>query len=145
MDIPHDTWIVVADGEKFLLLRNEGDEEYPNFQVITHHEVPNPPTREQGTGQPGRFDDAGVGKSAVEQTDWHWLGKERFAKDLAEKLHDWAYRKRFGKLIVVAAPKILGVLRPNYHEEVQRRLLGEVDKDLSNHTVRKMEQILKES
>lgn len=145
MDVPHNAWILVADGEKFLLLRNEGDREYPNFQVITHREIVNPPTREQGTDQPGRYNDAGVGRSAVEQTDWHWLGKERFARDLAERLHDWAYRQRFDKLVVVAAPRILGVLRPAYHEEVQKRLLAEVAKDLSNHTVEKIEQILTES
>lgn len=143
MDIPYDAWVLIADGEKFLLLRNEGDEDYPNLQVVGHEEIENPPTREQGTDQPGRYNDAGVGKSAVEQTDWHWLEKERFAKHLAERLHKWAYEDRFSRLIVVAAPKILGVLRSVLHDDVAKRLYGEIDKDLSNHTVEKIEKILK--
>jgi len=142
MDIPYEAWVLVADGEKFLLLQNEGDREYPNLKVITHEEIENPPTREQGTDRPGRYEDVGVGKSAVEQTDWHWLEKERFVKDLAEKLQNWALHDRFSKLIIVAPPKILGVLRSNLHEKVAERVFGEVDKDLSNHTIDNIERVL---
>lgn len=144
MDIPHDAWVIVADGEKFLLLRNEGDAEYPNLQVLTQRETRNPPTRAQGADRPGRYPDPGPGqRSAVEQTDWHRLGEERFAKDLAERLRDWAMRGRFERLIMVAAPRVLGVLRDEMHDEVRRRIVAEVDKDLSNHPVDRIEQILK--
>lgn len=51
--LKHDTWVLVADGEKALFLRNEGDAEYPNLEVVREMHDDNPPTREQGTDQPG--------------------------------------------------------------------------------------------
>ena len=65
---------------------NVGSVQRVDLRVIRHREVESPPTREQGTDRPGRFDDPGPGRSAAEETDWHRLGKERFAKDLAEQL-----------------------------------------------------------
>ncbi|RME66639.1 MAG: host attachment protein, partial [Alphaproteobacteria bacterium] len=31
MDLPHDVWIAVADGAKWLVFRNLGDEKYPQL------------------------------------------------------------------------------------------------------------------
>ena len=78
MRLANGTWVLVLDGEKFLLLRNQGDADIMDLRVIDHEEVENPPTREQGTERPGRLNDPGPGRSAVEQTDWHALEKERF-------------------------------------------------------------------
>ena len=50
--LEHDLWVVVADGEKALFLRNEGDAKYPNFEVFREVHEENPPTREQGTDRP---------------------------------------------------------------------------------------------
>ncbi len=49
--------IVLADGEKALFLVNDGDEDFPNFNVVRKEIQDNPPTREQGTDSPGRFND----------------------------------------------------------------------------------------
>ena len=67
MRIRNGTWVVVADGEKFLLLRNDGNAERIDLRVIRHREVESPPTREQGSDKPGRFDDPGPGRSTAEQ------------------------------------------------------------------------------
>lgn len=142
MRVPHDAWVVVADGGKFLVLRNEGDAEFPNFTVYRHVTQENPPTREQGTDRPGRLDDVGPGRSAVADTDWHALAKERFAKDLAERLRKWALQRRFEKLVLVAAPTTLGQLRPELHDEVKQALIGELDKDLTNHPIDAIEKAL---
>ncbi len=139
MNIAHGAWIIVADGEKYLLLRNIGDEELADFRVVSHDEIVNPPTRQQGTDRPGRFDDPGTGKSAVQDTDWHILEKERFAEDLGEKLRIWALEDRFADLVVVADPRTLGVLRETYHDAVKARLKGEIGKDLTNHPLPEIE------
>ena len=54
LNIPHNAWILVGDGERALILRNDGDEKFPNLvtQEAIRHE--NPATREQGTDRPGR-------------------------------------------------------------------------------------------
>jgi len=143
MRIANGTWVLVADGEKYLLLRNEGGAALVDLRVIAHAEQDNPPNREQGTDRPGRLDDPGPGRSAVEETDWHRLAKERFAKDLADRLRLWALADRFEALVVAADPRTLGVLRPALHKAVVERLVGEVDKDLTKMPLPEIEEILK--
>lgn len=142
MDIPENALVVVADGEKCLLLTNAGDKKFPHLKVMRHLEIENPPTREQGTDKPGRYDDAGIGKSAVQDTDWHALEKERFAEDLSDLLRERALKDQFRSLIVVADPGTLGVLRQGYHKEVSERIIAEIDKDLTNHPLDKIEKVL---
>lgn len=141
--LKHDGWVVVADGEKALFLRNEGDEKYPNLQVFREMEQENPADREQGTDKPGRFNDGGGShRSGVEETDWHQIGKERFARDVAGRLYKWAHAGRFQSLVLVASPRVLGDLRKELHQEVTARLVGEVAKDLTNHRVDRIEDLL---
>lgn len=143
MKLATDTWVMIIDGEKFILLRNHGDESILDLRVITHNEIRNPPTREQGTDRPGRLYDAGPGaKSAVAETDWHALEKERFAKDIADRLRDWAMQNRFQALVVVADPQTLGTIRPQYHKTVTDRLVAELDKDLTNMPIESIEKVL---
>jgi len=144
--LEHGIWILVADGEKALFLRNEGDAQYPNFEVIREMKEDNPPTREQGTDQPGRHYDSGMpNKSGFEETDWHRIGKERFAEDVAERLYKLAHRGEFDKLILVAPPLVLGTLRKAIHKEVAQRVVDEVPKTLTNHTTWDIEKLLKNS
>ncbi|MCC6982095.1 MAG: host attachment protein, partial [Bauldia sp.] len=50
----------------------------------------------------------------------------------------------FENLVVVAPPRILGVLREAFHPEVRNRILAEVDKTLTQHPVPEIERILTE-
>ncbi|MFC6491204.1 host attachment protein [Nitratireductor sp. GCM10026969] len=141
--LEHGIWVMVADGEKALFLRNEGDAEYPNLEVVREMHDDNPPTREQGTDQPGRYRDAAnVHKSGFEETDWHRIEKERFADEIAERLYRMAHRGRFEKIILVAPPVVLGALRKVLHKEVEARVADEVPKTLTNHTVFDIEKAL---
>ena len=144
MKIPHDAWVLVLDGEKFLLLRNQGDEDIMDLRIIDHEEVVNPPTRSQGTDRPGRMPDDGPGMmSAMNETDWHALEKERFADDMADRLRKWAMENRFERIVVVADPRSLGELRKEYHQTVRDRIAAEIDKDLTNMPVDRIEAVLR--
>ena len=141
--LKHDGWLVIADGEKALFLRNEGDEKFPNLEVFRELEQENPPNREQAANRPGRFNDGtNVHRSAVADTDWHRLEKERFAKDIGGRLYKHAHANRFSDLLLVASPMILGEIRKELHDEVKSRVVGEVDKDLTNHPVDKIEALV---
>jgi protein required for attachment to host cells len=143
--LEHDCWVVVADGEKALFLRNEGDEKYPHLQVFREISEPNEPTREQGTDRPGRLNDGpGVHRSAVQETDWHRVEKERFAKEIADRLYKMAHRDDFDRLIIVAPPVVLGEMRKEFHKEVSQRIVGEVSKTLTNHPIDEIERILQQ-
>ena len=77
----------------------------------------------------------GSPRSNLEQTDWHQLNEDRFAKDIAEKLYQLAHANRFHRLIIVAPPKVLGTLRKALHKEVLDRIETELPKDLAHATV----------
>ena len=82
------TWVVVADGRKVLYLHNHGDNDFIDLRVLDHREQVNPPTRDQGTDQPGRaYDGTGPGRSAMEAADWHQIAEDRFARQVAADQH----------------------------------------------------------
>jgi protein required for attachment to host cells len=112
MQIPHNAYVLVADGRKLLFFRNEGDADYPKLEVEMEREQENPKDSDQGTDQP------------------------------ADMLKKKALANAFDKLIVVAPPKTLGELRKHYHKEVEARIAGEVAKDLTNMPVAEIEKIL---
>ncbi|MSU88293.1 Host attachment protein [Rhodobacteraceae bacterium 2CG4] len=134
------TWVLVADSEKALFLENVGDTRDYKLKVRRKETHDNPPSREQGANRPGRYNDGpNVQKSAMDDTDWHELEKERFAEDLAEMLYRRAHKGEFKQIVLVAAPHTLGHLRPALHPEVTRCVIGEIPKNLTNEPIEKME------
>ncbi|NIZ10653.1 host attachment family protein [Pseudooceanicola sp. HF7] len=143
-NIPNDCWVMVADGEKAIFLRNITDAEDPNLEVIRKEEQENPSDREQSANRPGRKADTGVGqRSAMDDTDWHELAKERFADEMADILYKLAHRGRFEKIVLIAPPKTLGELRKSLHKEVADKVIAEVPKSMTNHPVDEIEKLLK--
>ncbi|ANT59195.1 MULTISPECIES: host attachment protein [Roseobacteraceae] len=139
------TWVLIADGEKALFLRNDVDEQDPDLNVVRIEEQENPSDREQSANRPGRMHDGGPGqKSAVEDTDWHELAKERFADDLAEILYKQAHKGKFDRIVLVAPPATLGELRSKLHKEVSDKVVAELDKTLTNHPLDKIEKLLRD-
>ncbi len=130
--IPAGALVLVVDGKRARFLRNRGNPLHVELISERVLEQENPPTREQGTDRPGRYlGPDGVSRSAVEQTDWHQLAEERFAAQIADRLYHMAHAHAFDKMVVVAAPKTLGVLRASFHREVATRVVAEVAKDLT--------------
>ncbi|MBS0502569.1 MAG: host attachment protein [Proteobacteria bacterium] len=152
MQIPHDGYVLVADGQKMLFFRNEGDEAFPNLEIVSAMEHEDAKTRDQGTDTPGRSaagSAAGAsgmsvkaGRSAYEPTDFHTIEEQRFAAEAADMLKRRALANEYEKLLIVAPAATLGELRKHYHTEVQKRLVGEIAKDLTNHPVDEIEKII---
>ena len=142
--LTQDTWVLVADGEKALFLKNVTDAEDPHLEVVRKEEQDNPKDIDQSANRPGRMADNGPGqKSAYDDTDWHELAKERFADELADLLYKQAHKGRFERIVLVAPPKTLGELRKSLHKEVADKVVGEVPKTLTNHPLDEIEKMLK--
>ena len=144
VDIPNEALILVGDGEKALFLRNKGSREDVRLKVenILWHD--NPASHEQGTDEPGRaFASVGTARSAMDETDWHQLGEERFVTEVARTLNTLAQAKKFDALVVVAPPKVLGQLRKEFHKEVTDRITGELPKELTTHYLPAIEKVLR--
>lgn len=143
MRVPHDGRVLVADGRKLLFLRNEGDAVQMKLEVEKAEMRINPANRDQATDAPGRtFSGVGDGRSAYQETDFHLLGKRRFAEAAAALLERGALAGDYESLIVIAPPATLGELRRHYHPEVERRITGELAKDLTGHPLPDIERAL---
>lgn len=148
MDIPHNALVAVADGEKMLFLRNEGDEKYPNLTVERKRTQENPPDREIGTDTAGRNFQSGSHmsmRSGYDETDFHQLAEDRFASETVDLLKKRAFNNDYDALIIAAPPKALGEMRKHYHVEIENRLIGEVDKELTGHEISDIEKILQDA
>jgi len=134
------TWAVVADGAKALILVNDGTDAQPVMSVLAKAELENPPSHAQGIERPGRQSERGSGtRSAVEVTDWHELAEAGFLRDFTQRLNRAAEADRFGRLLLVAPPKVLGLLRPELGAATQARVVAEIGSDLTKHPVSEIE------
>jgi protein required for attachment to host cells len=123
-------WVVVCDGRKALILENEGDEEFPNLRMREVREHDDASTHSQGADVPGRVHQSfGVTRSAVEQTDWHDINERHFLTELARHLDAALANNLVKRFILVAAPRALGMLRPDYSPALRRAISVEIDKD----------------
>ncbi|QDZ00183.1 host attachment protein [Nitratireductor mangrovi] len=137
------TWVLVADGERALFLRNEGTAFEPRLEVVDRAQQENPPTHDQGTDRPGRLNDGSDHhRSAVQETDWHRIAKERFADEIADKVSALALKDAFKQIVLVAQPHVLGELRKKLHKEAEGRIKAEVPKTLTNHSLPEIEKVL---
>ncbi len=140
LKIPHGGYVLVGDGRRALVLRNEGHALHLSLKVQHLFEAPpNPPTREQGTDRPPRVRQ-GEHRSAIAQTDWHEIAEQRFAGEVAAALNRVA--TTISALVVVAPPRTLAALRQALSDRVKSAVIAEIDKDLTKLTIEEIGQRL---
>src|SRR5207248_8310255 len=99
--IKYKTWVVVADGGRALVMRNDGDATSPRLTVLRKYSEHIPPTHEQGTDKPGRTNaSVGIARSAMEQTDWHQQAEDNMMREVAGDLLADLRRQEFSELIL---------------------------------------------
>lgn len=137
---PTRTWILIADGAQARIARNDG----PGRGVTLAHEETfhgrNEAGRDIMADRPGRtFDSAGEGRHAKEpHSDPREVEKRRFLREMVTLLDEAAKRDSFDRLVLVAPPKALGLLRNELSETLRKRLDGELDKDLTQVPVHEL-------
>lgn len=135
MKIPRGAHVLVMDGGKLLLFKNDAGEAEPVLTVVLHREHEGLATREQGSDRPGTtHESASPRRSSYEQTDLRQLDEDRFAGDAADLLEQEVLAGRIDALIIVAAPRTLGELRKKLHGEVEKRVIASISKDLVGRT-----------
>ncbi|MDE2361433.1 MAG: host attachment protein [Hyphomicrobiales bacterium] len=141
--IHNKAWVLIGDGRKALVLRNEGDADLLDLRRASVRIDDNPPTHAQGSDAPGRVvSSVGAMRSAVEPTDWHEIEAHRFAASMAEQVNEGVRTGACREVVLVAPPKILGEIRHHLSIEAQKRVKGEVPKDLTHHRIGEIERIL---
>ena len=138
-------WVVVCDGGKALVLENIGGAMFLNLKTRDVHEQKVPATHELGTDRPGRsHSSVGPGLSAVDQTDWHNQAEQEFLAALVKKLDAAVEAHEVKRLIVVAPPRALGIIRPLYSHALRAAVRAEIDKDYVKMPVHEIEKHLAE-
>ena len=141
MKLPHDTVVLVADGSRMLLLKNHGDQLYPDLRVIVHRRIDNPPNHELLADAPGLGFSAGYpGRDTFSRSDPHQANEDRFIAEAVAALAEVADSAK--GLIVVAPPHALGELRKHYDARIRKALVAEIDRDLVKHPVDEITQHL---
>ena len=138
-------WIVVADGEKALILVNDGEKFCPKLSVHKKFERKTNSETDLLSDRPGRLSDGpSLHRSSVEQTDLSRAHKEKFAEELSDFLNRQANNNELSELVVVAPSVILHALRGELNQAARSQIIGELDKDLTNHPVQKIENLVLE-
>lgn len=132
MKCPHKAHVALVDGQRFILLRNDGQIFEPsltlvaepvleptNFSAGVRHQDPSGQVKGNTD-----LDELAHGAAACE-----WLN----AKAIAGEIDD---------LIIIADPKTLGEMRRHYHKELEKRLVGELDKALTGEPLGRIEKLL---
>jgi len=143
--IPNRALVLVVDGRKMLLLRNHGDANRLDLRTEDHDEQASPKDSEIKTdsaGQSAAPGGSGLGGGTMGETDFAQQAEDRWAADAGALLRKRALANDFDALVVIAAPKTLGVLRKHYHKEVESRLIGELAKEMTDRPVADIEAML---
>jgi protein required for attachment to host cells len=127
------TWFVLADGSRARFLTKRP--EISGYDVVAEYESAEAhiPSHELGADHPGRTHESmGASRHAIApRQDMHKARKTAFARDVAAHLNDANRQGLFDFLVVFAAPHTLGELRVALDAETQKRIKGEVAKDLT--------------
>lgn len=143
--IPHNCWVLVCDGAKALILRNEGDTKRLNLIPVDVASEHHPPTRDLGTDRQGRvYQSQGGARSTTQETDWHDQAEEAFLSQIAEKLDGLIRDSDVTDLVLVAPPRVLGILRKCFSPFARGTVTAEVAKDLVKFPIPEIEHYLSE-
>jgi protein required for attachment to host cells len=143
MLVTHGAMILVIDGAKMALYRNRGKDFAADLEVVEHDAKHTASTTLIGSDKPGRsFSSTGSARSAHQTTDYHQAAEDSFAKAAIEELNTLAQQSNLD-FIVVAAPRVLGVMRKYYSGDLRKRIVAEIDKDYAGRTAADVADLLR--
>lgn len=143
MAIPHGALVLVADGKKLLWLRNQGDSGMIDLRTESHDERADPMDRDIKSDAPGTQGQRwGDGRPAMDETDFHQQGEDRWIREAAEQVNRRALENDFDALAVVIPPKALGEFRKKLHKEAERRIVLTVNKTMTDRPIPDIEELL---
>ncbi|WP_404713506.1 host attachment protein [Sphingomonas sp. MMS24-J13] len=130
MLVPHGAHVLAVDGGRMHLLRNRGRDSAIDLETIAERHLDNPRTHVLSEAQPGRsFQSYGTSRSAYEGTDTHQLREDAFCEAALDQA--LAAAGEAGELVLIAPPRVMGLLRRQIERHQKRPAIREVVKDLA--------------
>jgi protein required for attachment to host cells len=118
MLLPHGTVVAVVDGRTLALYRNLGNEAEPKLAAMDA-----PSLDEQNNSAGMRH------FSSAANPTGHQLQEDAHAAAVADWLSKQVSERNIAHLVVIAAPRTLGEMRPRYGKPLLAALTGELHKD----------------
>lgn len=136
--------ILVCDGSKAILLRNDGDAHEFDFVEIRTSRNEGVPSRAMGRDRPGRVHPpSGNLRSSVEASDLHDRAEQRFLASIAEEITHDIETQVVQRLVIIAPPRALAVIRPLLSMRAEAAVIGEIAKDFTKISVPEIENRLR--
>ena len=131
MQIPQNTVIAVADGEKLSLFQNEGDAANVKLKAMPAEDI-----------DASKISSGGRHSSSAANPDDSQQEEDGFGNGVASMLNKQVLDGKIKSLVIIAAPRTLGEMRKSYHKSLSDILIGELDKDLTGHSIQDIEKAL---
>ncbi|UVC12345.1 host attachment protein (plasmid) [Rhizobium sp. TH2] len=131
MELPSNTIIAVADGEKLSLFQNKGDAANVKLTAMASAEVDS-----------SKISSGARHASSSANPDDSQQNEDGFSIGVADMLNKQVLDGKIKSLVIIAAPRTLGEMRKSYHKSLTAILIGELDKDLTGHSVQDIEKAL---
>ncbi|XUY28411.1 host attachment family protein [Agrobacterium sp. rho-8.1] len=131
MDIPQNTVVAVADGEKLSLFKNDGDAQNVKLTAMQNADVDDT-----------KISSGARHSSSSANPDDSQQDEDGFSAGVAQMLNKQVLDGKIKGLVIIAAPRTLGEMRKAYHKSLSDVLLGELDKDLTGHSIQEIEKAL---
>lgn len=126
-------WVIVADSEKAMILSNQGDTKRPDLREIDRLTAP---AVVMNSDRPGRVHESmGSRQSSLEVPDFERLNAEKMVVDLLALLGQKAASGAFSQMVIAAPPQVLGAIRDRMPDALRGRVLAELDKTLTKHSM----------
>jgi len=139
------TWIVLADAATARLYEQSGP--HGNWALVAELQHPESRARDSElvTDKPGRVKQSKGYRTAMEyRTPPKKVEAKKFARQLAKTLDDGVVREAYGRLVLVAPPGFVGMLRDELSDRVRARIAALVEKDYLHLDQRKARERLEE-
>jgi protein required for attachment to host cells len=131
MQLPQNTVIAVADGEKLSLFQNGGDAANPKLKAMASDDVDASP-----------ISSGAHHASSAANPDDSQQAEDAFGSGVVEMLNKQVLSGKIKSLVIIASPRTLGEMRKGYHKSLSEVLIGELDKDLTGHSMQDIEKAL---
>ena len=132
--MPNSTWILVADASRARLFSTTGKLQPWSLVREFSHPESAAKVSEIMADKAGRVQQrtaSGTRSGMEAPTSPKETEAKRFAHELAETLELGHARNQFSRLVLVAPPQFLGLLRSNLNGPVGKLVVSTVDKDLT--------------
>jgi protein required for attachment to host cells len=131
MKLPQNTVIAVADGEKLSLFQNDGNAAILKLRALPQEEV-----------DASKISSGARHISSAANPDDSQQAEDAFGSGITGLLNKQVLDGTIKSLVIIAAPRTLGEMRKTYHKALSDILIGELDKDLTGHSIQDIEKAL---